>query len=259
MEVQCVHYSGTQSPSLLFVPGFFTEPLVPGSPLDLSWDRQVQNTAQQYGINGYIVRWPAGNIRDISLFRGAGAAQAAIESSIKAWCTAKNRTNDVIEFLEGHLNRSVNSIHLAGHSLGARIALKVAENLGAGSNIISLTALAPAISAKDLDFEKVASAAQKSPLVCYSSRDRVLSTLFPCGEQSLDVLNLCRSSIYEPAKILQRVSRVLEKRSENPALGLVGVPSTYSHLFDSKDTRLSHMKYASNLHNILSSSRNLNT
>lgn len=258
MDIHCVHYSGEQSPSFLFVPGFFTQPLVPGSPFDTSWERQILKVARTHNVNGYIVRWPAGNIRDISLVRGFGAARSAIESAVSSWCGARGRTYSVIDALSEHIVHSDRPVHIAGHSLGGRIALKVSENLSSFGKIRSITALAPAISASDIDLNKVAAAAAKTPLICYSSRDRVLSTLFPCGEQSSDVLSLCRSGICDPANMLRQLSSLLEGRSANPALGLVGVPPEYKHMFSAVDTRLSHTTYARNLPNIMRDSRNLN-
>ena len=257
MDIQCVHYSGAQSPSFLFVPGFFTEPLVPGSPLDLSWDRQVVSISKTYRLNGYIVRWPAGNIKDISMFRHWNKISSTLESTLVSWCAARDRTNAVVNSLLGHIQTLESPVHLAGHSLGGRIVLKVAEAIHVSKKIQSIAALAPAVSAPEVDLGRVSQAVEGTPFVCYSSKDKVLSTLFPCGQQSFRIMDLCRSSLNSPKYILQQVSQVLESLHTNPAIGFVGVPNEYRHLFRSKNTQLSHLKYASNLKSILRESRNL--
>ncbi len=257
MQIQCVHYAGSQRPSLFFVPGFFTQPLISGSPIDQSWDTQVSKVAQNYNINGFVVRWPAGNIFDISLFQSSTHAKSAIQSAIKSWCGARNRSGIVAQALTEHLQNVEGPIHIAGHSLGGRIVLKVAESINKPHYLASVTALAPAISVQEIDLEKTAEAVHRPPLICHSSKDRVLSSIFPYGQNPHQVLTLCNQPFSGARSLLRQLSSLLESRYTNPAIGFVGVPPESQHLFNSKDTQLRHFKYTGRFYNILSNSRNL--
>jgi len=248
IELTPVYSAGAHRPTFLFIPGYFTQPLIQGRPIDNSWDRQTSNFCRSYDLNGAIVRWPSGNILD--LLGSPSLTQAALGS----WSSTSDTAEHAAQQLAQYIERLETPVIVAGHSLGGKIALLTAQNLES-RQLRGLVALAPACDVASINYRQVAEHVAHKPAVCFSRRDKVLSTLFACGQTSHAVMSALKSSFKSPKHTLKHLSQIVDQRACSPALGLVGVPTEYRALYESIDTGYRHLEYCKNLNKTLSTLR----
>ena len=189
------------------------------------------------------MRWDSGNVLSLDLKLRGLSGLRSIESALSTWRRARASADaiqsDVIRYLQGIRS----PIYLVGHSLGGRIALRVAQTMP----VHKVLTLAPAVDIHSVDYALVAEHAAEKPSVFYSPRDRVLSTLFTCGQSPAKVIGALKRARVNPAQALRDVASIVESRATSPALGLVGVPPAHCHIFRSIETSHRHAEYASNL------------
>jgi len=239
MDIKYVHTAHPTRPLLIFVPGFFTQPLIPGLAIDRSWDKSVAEICRTYDLSGCVIRWESGNILNLSMRSKQGSRY--VDSALSAWQRVCSNAAYHIQRVSELINTEQRDIYLAGHSLGGSICLKIAEALP----LKKLIVLAPAIEVDGVNYSAINRNVFSKPVVCFSRKDRVLSTLFTCGQASNNVAGALKSLRKNPAQSLKHIAAVFDSRSKSPALGLVGVPDTYSHMIKSGETQLRHMQYAS--------------
>ena len=112
---------------------------------------------------------------------------------------------------------SMSDVYVLGHSLGARLALKTLNHQMKSSQRLAyrLSAWAPAISQKDLDWSFLAQQ-HFVPEIAYSQADLVLKLIYPIVQSFrpsghiLDILSLVRS--------------LLNQDDEKKAIGYIGPP-----------------------------------
>ena len=240
IEVHDIHRAGARNPTFLFVPGFFTQPLISGRPMDLSWDKQVLEFCRTKCFNGKIIRWRAGNISDILL---GGANTNAM---ITAWQNALSQADLVAAELADLIDSTETPVHLSGHSLGGRISLFAAQKTKRHT-LQTLTALAPACEINILDYYGVANRVDSPPNICFSRRDKTLSILFTCGQSSEIIMSALSEVTSSPSKALGTLSKLVERRACSPAIGLVGIPRQFAHAFNLVNTNYRHLEYCSKL------------
>ena len=240
MDIRSIHTAGSSSPVLIMVPGFFTQPIVPGVVVDQSWDNSVAEVCRTQNINGQIIRWDSGNFLNLDLRVTGFSGIRSVESALKTWRQASANADARASEIATYIRSLSQPVFLVGHSLGGRIALKVAEQ----TPVEKLMALAAAVDIRSVDYEHISGNVRSRPVVCFSRRDRVLSTLFTCGQSSRKVLSAIRGARVNPARALRDVASVIQSRATTPALGLVGVPSQYSYIFESRETQYRHVEYA---------------
>lgn len=246
MDIHTVFWVSPIRPILIFIPGFFTRPLTKGVTIDRTWDTQVLKVCETYDLNGMVVRWDSGNIFDLDLSIQSITNSQTLQSMLRSWRNAYDASNMHVRQMVEYISSIPQPIYLVGHSLGGKIALQIAE-YSSLPNIDKLLALAPAISAKNVNYQSIAASVNNKPIVCHSNRDRVLSILFPCGQSQDILLDAVSNMRVNPKATLKYVAELLQNRSDDTALGLLGVPQEHLAIFRSIQTRFRHAEYSHNL------------
>lgn len=243
MDMRPVYTTTPDRPLLIMVPGFFTKPLTPGIIVDRSWDLGVISICKSHDLNGCVVNWNSGNILDLNFSVASLYNGRSLESALRSWRSACDNAEQCAVSLSQYIQTQKSNVYLLGHSLGGRIALRVAESLP----LTRLIALAPAIDIHNVDYTSIVRSVAERPAVCYSHRDRVLSTLFTCGQSPHKIADVVKNARLEPGRTLRNIAHILNSRASAPALGLVGVPKSHASAFTCVDTRLRHAEYVSNV------------
>jgi pimeloyl-ACP methyl ester carboxylesterase len=240
MDIRHIHVADPSSPVLIMVPGFFTQPIAPGVVIDRSWDNSVASVCRTNHLNGQVLRWDSGNILDINLRASGLLGLKSLESALATWRKATESADLRSEEIAAYVRSIPQDVYLVGHSLGGKIALRVAEQ----TPVEKLITLAAAVDVNGVNYQSISANVSTRPIVCYSRKDRVLSTLFACGQSSNNVISAIRGARVNPARALRDVAAVVQSRAVAPALGLVGVPETHKSIFESRETPLRHAEYA---------------
>ncbi len=199
------------------MPGFLTE----GSGND-EWREPVMAFADRHGIGAKQLAWPSRRLLDLLPFMrqietklGAPATLAAfmlllgsgvyltppallplahtlgldvgvLFHALEQWRCAVQEADAVGRSPERWLRGVEGPVVLAGHSLGGRIALRVAEHARA-NNLATVLSMAPAVRARDLSYTRIATFARTVPInVLHSKADLVLQFAFRVGENTAD-------------------------------------------------------------------------
>lgn len=243
MDIRHIYATDPDRPVLVMIPGFLTQPLAPGVVIDRSWDNSVAALCRDYNLNGCVMRWDSGNVLSFDLKLRSISSLKSIESALFAWQRARARADAVCVEMANYLQSLDSPIYVVGHSLGGHIALRVAQTVPAHK----VLALAPAVDIHSVDYSRIAELTNEKPTVFYSARDRVLSTLFTCGQSPAKLINALQGARINPAQALRNVASIIESRATSPALGLVGVPPAHTHTFRSIKTQHRHAEYANHL------------
>ena len=243
MDIRHIYVTDPDRPVLAMIPGFFTQPLAPGVVIDRSWDNSVEALCRDYNLNGCVIRWDSGNVLSLDLNLRGISGLKSIESALSTWQRARASADTMFIEISNYLQSLNSPIYIVGHSLGGRIALRVAQTIP----VHKVLALAPAVDIHSVDYPRVADLTAEKPTVFYSARDRVLSTLFTCGQSPAKIIDALRGARVNPSRALRNVASIVESRATSPALGLVGVPPAYNHMFRSIETSHRHAEYANHL------------
>lgn len=242
MQFHRIHQADILRPTLIFVPGFFTEPLNRNSPIDRSWDTQIKQICVSENVSGVLVRWPSGNIFSLDIRARDFLDTRALQTTLNAWGSAYTQSEIYTERIAQLIRSIQGGVILMGHSLGGKIVLKIAEQFPS-PNLQKVIALAPALEVSKFDFREAARSVPTKPIICYSAKDRVLSLIFACGQSQNLLLTTLQNIRANPRVALHALSGVIEQRALHPAIGLVGVPKEFSHLYTTHDSRLRHYEY----------------
>ena len=254
MKIESIHSTRQDRPLLIMIPGFFTKPLVQGTPIHDSWSVGVSTICRHSDLNGCVLHWDSGNILDLDLSFSGIYNGGSLESVLTAWRAACERADTCVAQVSEFIKNSDKEVYLMGHSLGGKIALKVAET----TPIKCLISLAPAVDIHGIDYDSVSKSVETSPVICHSQRDRVLSTIFTCGQFSLSTLRGVLDVRTRPSQALRSLSEMFDTRALAPALGLVGAPPKHTPDFRNINTLLRHSDYSNNVVNIWRTSQSFN-
>jgi len=172
---------------------------------ELEWVRHFTAPLAQSDVNLFLVNWPSSSTRKLlsSLVFGHilsllatladplfgtpilffQTTQRIISTWTRAVVDAESTASSVATFASGFSQPSI----IIGHSLGGRIALRVCEELGGGmSRPLKAVALAPAISAEEVGWGRLAGYTQDDIEVFFSRADATLKILYRLGQWSRD-------------------------------------------------------------------------
>jgi len=167
-----------QQPILIFASGFLTEAEI-DTPLE-AWTEDVIRYATERGWAAAGVYWNCKNIKQLS------AEFTSLRTSpldlVQAWSMAKSNIEDAAQHISQWFMHFQNrDVYLVGHSLGARLFLRVCELMPA-QTIKKLLVLAPACKRTDFKFERVTTAIKDKSVCLYSEKDIVLTQMYPIAE-----------------------------------------------------------------------------
>ena len=238
-----------ESPLILIIPGFMNETSI-DQPLS-GWYEQITRFANEHSFSAGGIYWESGNIvknRVDSL-----ETYKLSKGLLSTWKDSLKKADKLVLPLRRVLKEIDRPIILVGHSLGGRIALKIAEKYPKDS-IQSIVALAPAYENTICRYDKIESAVKRNIVVCHSNRDMVLQSLFSMGQNSKDVLQGVKAlKNKDKWGVLKALSQVVTHRVTNPALGVSGIPRQHqTEKFIVQDfTPLGHLGYSNELYKIL--------
>ncbi len=271
--------------SLIVIPGFLTEPhtlarqdqssafnkLDPSAALDRrAWELAFQHlthddvevlTFQWASQSAIELLWETlGPIlkqaRNLSLDFVKSQLMKSAGDIHDAWTQARTECDAQIQALHELIAERCNlgEVQVIGHSLGARLALKTMhEQAQQGHSLdYKLSAWAPAISLKDLDWERL-SRQKYLPEIMYSQADLVLKLIYPLGQGArpsghmLDIITLLAS--------------LMNSNPQKQALGLIGPPSVAASIkqrsIDLSAQNIRHLTYLPSAEYLFKSSQYL--
>jgi hypothetical protein len=170
---------------------------------------------------------------------------------LNTWRAARKEADRVAKSLDTVLNNVDRPVILVGHSLGARIALLYASQKNI-KPIQSIYALAPAVSASEIDASQIENNVEKSVLVGYSRQDLVLQCLYPIGRNKGLFSQTIKSVKRRDIKALSLISRIVSNHVENPPIGCVGLDTSKLEKTKTYEFSVHHTHYCQNLFEILS-------
>lgn len=235
---------------LVVIAGFLTESGDLTSPDE--WAVPVIEFAAAHGFGAASVQWGSRSFTDI--FASSSEVGSLALGALAAWREARDAADALAEELPAWIGAfGTRDVHIVGHSLGARIALKSCAR-AAPKSVASVTALAPACRASDCDFTRVIQATRTPPTIYYSAHDRVLADIFPTAERPHGVAVAAVDVLPRAWRAPSLVAQALTNRMSEPALGLVGrVPQGVEALDASLalGARVGHFTYLDRIHDIL--------
>ena len=241
--------SNPSAPLIIVIPGFLTQEH-PETPFE-GWSEPFINLAQERDLSVGGLYWPSGTLSDF--YNGVDFSKYSGSDIIKigprvlqAWQTAVAATEQAGRNFEEWLPRDPRPIILVGHSLGARLALIAAQHVEP-QRLHGVVALASAYESRLCDYALLSRGVKTSPLIAYSSNDRVLQTLFIVGQNpeliSMGVLNIFARVIPPQIALPILLAKYAFDYVRDGALGLVGVPSEHAEMCTTWD--LSGFKHIS--------------
>ena len=239
-------------PILVFASGFLTEAEI-NEPLQ-SWTESILRFATERGWSAAGVYWGSRGFRHLAYdYKDARSIPFDIVTN---WRSAKENIETAALKLKDYLSAfKGRDIYLVGHSLGARLWLRVCEILPKHS-IKKLILLAPACKQTDFDFNKITEA-NKEPTVCfYSKDDFVLTKLYPLAESPQAFV--CSALGVLPLKIasVAIVTQFGYSKMKNKALGAYVHKIKNFKFVDASDKfnrSIGHLTYMDMLYPILKS------
>ena len=205
----------TSRPAVFLIPGFLTERDAAYGPecardcMDADWARQLAPAISGPGQrNVFLVNWPSApvlaGLRRLakallfpwSSLLGFGLMTmpvllpfGAVSIAQAIWRQAVRNADMVPAQLSCHLARFVAGSVIIGHSLGGRIALRMAETYtqsDEGYPSPEVIALAPAVSQQEIKWACLDDYPLGNVELFYSTEDKVLRYLFRLGQASME-------------------------------------------------------------------------
>ena len=240
-------------PLLIAIPGFLNEREIE-EPLS-GWYEQTMRFAHENAFSAAGLYW---NSRGLTNNRVNSLNPYKLSKGLlSTWRDAAKEADRLILPLRRTLKEIDRPVILVGHSLGGRIALKVAERFPK-DKIQSLVVLAPAYESTICKYDKIESAVLNKIIVCHSKRDMVLQSLFTLGQSSRSVLKGLKAfQTKDKWSMLGALSEIATHRMTNPPIGLYGIPSNrHSDKFIVSDCNpLGHLDYCGKLCEILNQNK----
>jgi pimeloyl-ACP methyl ester carboxylesterase len=237
---------------VVVIAGFLTEKVDPSEPDE--WAAPVVNFARARDFGAASVQWGSRSFTDI--FTASGELKSLALGALAAWSEARAAADALAEDVPAWLGAlGARDVHVLGHSLGGRVALKACAH-AAPNSIATLTALAPACRASDCAFPSIIQATRAAPTVYFSAHDQVLANIFPTAESPSGVALAAVDVLPTKWRAASLVAQALTNRLSEPALGLTGqVPQGVEALDASRvlGVRVGHFTYLERLGDILAS------
>lgn len=239
-----------KQPILVFASGFLTEAEI-DQPLE-TWTEDIIRYATERNWNVAGVYWGAKNKAHIlSEFKDLNSAPLTI---VEAWQTAKSNIEHAAHKIVQALSFVKDQdIYLVGHSLGARLLLRVCE-LMPKKSIQKLVLMAPACTQRDFNFERIRENVKNTSVCLYSEDDIVLTKMFPFAESPQSVVCASMGILPKKVALLTVSAQFTFSKLKNKALGAYehSIPN-FKFLNASKifEKQIGHLTYIKVVYKIL--------
>ena len=205
-------------PMVVLALGFLTEKTIDN--FDRDWLPGLQRFCVERGYGLAYFYWDSKNLGSLlSTFQlnNRSGSEAALDTLVKAWNDARtnadlsvNMLHEMLKILNGK------EIILLGHSLGARILLKLASEAPPKS-FKKLIALAPACSVSDIDTQAILKSVMGRSTIVYSASDWVLNILYPLAQSPMDISSAFQSKVHALGALVKTTNTLL-----NPPIRALG-------------------------------------
>lgn len=235
------------APIVIVIPGFMNETDI-SNPLK-GWTAPTVQFARAHMFSAAGLYWDSksftkNEIDSLSLHNLQNGV-------LNTWRSARKEADRVAKRLGDILENVGRPVILIGHSLGARIALLYASQKNI-KPLQSIYALAPAVSASEIDMPQVENNVDKHVLIGYSRQDLVLQCLYPIGRNKSLFSQTVKSLKRRDIKALSLLSRIVSNHVENPPIGCVGLDTSELEKTNTYEFNTHHTQYCQNLFDILS-------
>jgi pimeloyl-ACP methyl ester carboxylesterase len=239
-----------KQPLLVFASGFLTETEL-SAPLE-TWTEDIIRFATEHNWNVAGVYWGSKNRMQL-LSEYTGFATAPL-SLVEAWQEAKSNIEPTAQKLVEWLSALKDQdIYLVGHSLGARLHLRICELMPPRS-IKKMLLMAPACTEMDFDFERIRAALRAPSLCFFSTHDVVLTKLFPFAENPQSVVCASLGLLPKHLAALAITAQFSYSTFKNKALGASAhTISSFEFIDTSKllEKPIGHLTYIKYVYQIL--------
>jgi len=242
--------SSLERPLLVFVPGFLTEESVRNNQ---AWVEQLVLFAieRDYAVGGVL--WASNTLKGLLDIDTLSLASMS-SNFVNQWSESARKSESVVgELLKMSSYFKGRKTHLIGHSLGARIALRVAEQ-APQHTFHSVVAMAAACDPAFCDFEMIEKKTKRKPLILFSNADKVLEFLFPTAQNQKNFSEIVQKAQSPTTLLLTIGAHYLANRNTSSALGYLGTASHAARNIDASqllNTKVGHLTYERLVRDIL--------
>lgn len=241
-------------PVIVLALGFLTEKKI--DKYDQDWLPGIQRFCVERGYGLAYFYWDSKNLGSlvhsfqITGFSTRLLSDAALKALVDAWREARTSADLSINILQEMLNvLKGQDVILLGHSLGARVLLKLASEAPPKS-FQKLIALAPACSLSEINTQAVRMAVARRATIVYSASDWVLNVLYPLAQDPVDIDTAFQSKLNALDTLVKTTNTLI-----NPTARALGACAHNSSLVELDATyfapQMGHLDYSKHIRKIL--------
>lgn len=242
-------------PLVVLTLGFLTKQNIDS--FDRDWVPSVQRFCFERGFGLAYFYWDSKNLGSLvhtfkpTELKALALSQATTQAISSAWAEARASADLSLNMLHEMLSVfKQRELILVGHSLGARLILKLAST-APPKTYRQIIALATACDITELNIQTIKDSTTKGCISLYSTHDAVLKYMFPLGQDESIQQQLNQSDLSLTNKLFQTATTLLNPKSR--ALGA----SAHQIKIEEVDAtafspQMGHLDYSKHIHKILS-------
>jgi hypothetical protein len=242
-------------PMIVLTLGFLTKQNIDS--FDRDWIPSVQRFCFERGFGLAYFYWDSKNLGCLvrsfqpTEMKALALSQATTQTISKTWADARTSADLSLNMLYEMLNMfKQREVILVGHSLGARLLLKLASN-ATPKSYRQIIALATACDVGELNVQAIKDSTTKGCISLYSTHDAVLKYMFPLGQDENIQQQINQSNLSLTSKLLQTATTLLLPKSRALGAGAhqIGIEEIDATAFCAQ---MGHLDYSKHIYKILS-------